>query len=160
MFNIFKKDSETISIYSPVEGVSLSLEQVPDPIFSQAMLGDGVAFELKNQMIYAPVDGTVLMIAQTKHAMGLRLKNGAELMIHMGLDTVNFNGKGFDIFVHQGEKIKRGQLLAKVDLDYFREKNVNMLTPLICTSKEYIVQDIYFGYVNKSTKVFRIRKNR
>lgn len=133
MFEIFKKNDV---LYSPVKGTMIPLTEVPDPMFSQKLMGDGVAFEMDEGIIYAPCYCEVMMIATTKHAIGLRVSKKHEIMIHIGLDTVNFNGEGFELLVDQGDKVKKGQPLVKVNLKFFSEHHINMITPMIITSKQ------------------------
>lgn len=150
MFDIFQK---TNLLYSPVIGKMLSLEEVPDKMFSNKLLGDGVAFELYENNIYAPCNCEVIMIANTKHAIGLKVSKKHEIIIHIGLDTVNYNGKGFELFVKEGEKVKKGQLLIRVNLDFFSSKQVNLITPMIITSKDSQFKIIKNEKVDKCTQI-------
>lgn len=134
MFGLFKNKNK--DLYAPVKGECIPLEDVSDPIFSNKLLGDGVAFRLISNTVYSPCDGTVVMIAETKHAIGLKNRNGVEIMIHIGLDTVNYNGKGFKCFVSSNQKVKKGQKLMEVDLDYFKNENVDLTTPMIIVTKD------------------------
>lgn len=133
MFELFKKNNV---LYAPVKGKMLSLEEVPDPVFSQKLMGDGIAFKMQKGVVYSPCNCEVMMIASTKHALGLRVSKKHEIMIHIGLDTVNFNGEGFELLVNQGDKVKKGQPLVKVDLQFFSEHHINMITPMIVTSQK------------------------
>ena len=101
MFNLFKKNNT--EILSPAEGEIITLEQVQDPVFSSKLLGDGFAIKLKDGRIFSPINGKVVSIFPTKHALGLLDENGLEVLIHIGIDTVSLNGKGFAIFVTEGE---------------------------------------------------------
>lgn len=152
MFKFFKKKVE---VYSPVFGRAVSLEEVPDKMFSDKLLGDGIAFEFQGNTICAPCDGEVMMIAPTKHALGLKLSNKAELMIHIGLDTVNFGGEGFELLVSKGEKVKKGQELVKIDREFFNEQSVNLITPMIITSKEFELEHSSVDSVNIDTVVLK-----
>lgn len=137
MFHFFKKKFD---IYSPVVGKVITLEEVPDKMFSEKLLGDGMAFEFQSNTIYAPCDGKVIMVAPTKHALGIKLPNKSELMIHIGLNTVNFGGKGFTVLVNSGEKIRRGQELVEIDRQFFNEQGINLVTPMIVTSGEFKIE--------------------
>ena len=95
----------------------IPLEEVADPVFSQKMMGDGYALVPESKKVYAPVEGTVTSIFATKHALGLLTKAGAEILIHMGLDTVELKGKPFQILVKEGEQVTPQTLLAEMDLD-------------------------------------------
>ncbi|WP_308698640.1 PTS glucose transporter subunit IIA [uncultured Thomasclavelia sp.] len=99
-------------------GNLIPLSKVEDQVFSQGLMGDGFAVELKNGEIIAPFSGEVIMTFPTKHAYGLKRDDGLEVLIHIGMDTVQLNGKGFESFVNQGDFIKQGQTIAKVDLEY------------------------------------------
>lgn len=135
MFGFKKKKVE---LKSPITGKVINLERVPDPVFAEKMMGGGLAFDFKNSMVSAPCDGIIVVIAETKHAVGLRAENGAEILIHVGLDTVNFNGKGFKSFVKEGSKVKSGDPLLKVDREFFLSQDANLITPMVITnSSEY-----------------------
>ena len=108
MFRLFQKE---VQLYAPVKGTCVPLEQVPDAMFAQKLLGDGVAFVFRGDTISAPCSGEVVMTAQTRHALGIRTANKAEVMLHVGLDSVNLNGNGFSMLVHAGERVKKGQPL-------------------------------------------------
>lgn len=116
---------ETIEICCPINGEVRSIEKVSDPVFSKKMMGDGVMIIPKSEELYAPCDANVEMIFPTKHAIGLRLADNTALLIHFGLETVALNGKGFEIFVKKGQKVAKGKLLMKVDLNYIRENAVD-----------------------------------
>ena len=92
---LFKK--RKLQIYAPVNGEVIPLDQVPDPVFSQKMMGEGVAIMPHNGNIHAPIEGTVILVSDTKHAIGLRSSDGTEILIHIGLETVSLKGKGFTV---------------------------------------------------------------
>ena len=123
--------AQKLIIYAPVSGQTVALEQVPDPIFSQKMMGEGIAIVPENGEIVSPVDGEITMVAPTKHAFGFKGKNGEEILVHVGLETVGLNGEGFDVKVKAGQKVKKGELVAVVDLDLLKKKNINPITPVI-----------------------------
>ena len=129
----FKKNKECV-LYSPVNGKTISLEEVPDKMFASKMMGDGIAFELNDVNLYAPCDGELTMVAHTFHAYGFKARNGAEILIHVGLDTVNLNGQGFICVKEKGSKVSVGELIAKVDLDFMKEKGINLITPMVITN--------------------------
>lgn len=136
MFKFLKKDSgDDGMLYAIAEGKAIKIEEVNDQMFAEKMLGDGVAFQFDGDTVYAPADCTVVMIAATKHAIGVQTKS-AEILIHIGLDTVKFDGKGFDVLVSEGEKVKRGQALIKLDRDFFNAEGIDMTTPMIITATE------------------------
>lgn len=133
MFKIFKK-KEPIILYAPVTGTSIALENVPDPVFAEKMMGDGIAFIPESDTICAPCDGKVTMIANTLHAIGITAENGAEILIHIGLDTVNLNGKGFTSLVNVGDKIKLGTPLVKIDMAFMKKHEMVLTTPMVVTN--------------------------
>ena len=123
---------ETIS--SPATGEMIALEDVNDPIFSSKAMGEGVAFKLTDGHIYSPVDGEVIMAAKTGHAIGLKSNNGAEVLIHIGMDTVSLAGKGFKTYVEAGQVVEAGQKLIEFDLATIREAKLPVITPVIVTN--------------------------
>lgn len=128
--DIFMKCSK---ILSPMTGEAVGLGEVPDPVFSQKIVGDGMAVIPSEGKLLSPVDGEIISVADTKHAYGLRTADGLELLIHVGLETVHLNGECFQVFVKPGDKVKAGDLLAEVDLAYLKERGINPITPvLVC----------------------------
>ena len=122
-----------IRILSPVTGQAVKLDDVPDPVFSGKILGDGAAVIPSEGKILSPVNGEVVSVAETLHAYGLRTEDGLELLIHVGLDTVQLKGECFHVHVKEGDRVSAGDLLAEVDLDALKEKGLNPVTPvLVC----------------------------
>lgn len=122
-----------IRILSPVTGQAVKLDDVPDPVFSEKILGDGAAVIPSEGKIVSPVDGEVVSVAETLHAYGLRTAEGLELLIHVGLDTVKLKGSCFQVHVKEGEQVKAGDLLAEVDLEALKAEGLNPVTPvLVC----------------------------
>ena len=120
-------------ILSPMTGEAVGLGEVPDPVFSQKIVGDGMAVIPSEGKLLSPVDGEIISVADTKHAYGLRTAEGLELLIHVGLETVHLKGECFQVFVKPGDKVKAGDLLAEVDLAYLKEREINPITPvLVC----------------------------
>ena len=128
--DIFMKCSK---ILSPMTGEAVGLGEVPDPVFSRKIVGDGMAVIPSEGKLLSPVDGEIISVADTKHAYGLRTAEGLELLIHVGLETVHLNGECFQVFVKPGDKVKAGDLLAEVDMAYLKERGINPITPvLVC----------------------------
>ncbi|WHY01157.1 PTS glucose transporter subunit IIA [Neobacillus sp. DY30] len=133
-FKFFKK--ENLQITAPVNGEILPLSEVPDPVFSQKMMGEGIAILPSEGNVYSPVDGTVILIASTKHAVGIRAKDGTEILIHVGLETVALNGKGFRAAVNDGDKISAGQIIMEVDWEYISNNAKSTITPIVITNSK------------------------
>lgn len=123
---------------SPMQGKLMPLSEVEDQVFSQGLMGDGFAVELTDGQVVAPFSGEVVMTFPTKHAYGLRREDGLEVLIHIGMDTVQLNGEGFTSLVKQGDHVKQGQVLAKVDLAYVLEKGKSVVSPVVFTSGQQI----------------------
>lgn len=122
-----------IKIVSPVTGTAVALEQVPDPVFSQKLIGDGMAVIPSDGRILSPVDGEVVSVADTLHAYGFRSKEGLEMLIHVGLETVALKGECFKAHVKAGDQVKAGDLIGEVDLQFLKERDINPITPvLVC----------------------------
>lgn len=123
-----------LQILAPVKGDMLSLDQVPDPVFSEKMMGDGVAIMPEDGGIHSPIEGTVILVADTKHAIGIRANDGTELLIHIGLETVSLQGKGFETLVKIGDSVSIGQPLIEVDWSFVKENATSIITPIIITN--------------------------
>ncbi|EOI01964.1 PTS system, glucose subfamily, IIA component [Enterococcus moraviensis ATCC BAA-383] len=120
MFGFLKKKEPVQlneTLYAVATGNLIPISEVNDPVFSQKMMGDGFAVIPEVGEIYAPIAGEVLSVFQTKHAVGMKMANGLEILLHMGIDTVELNGEPFDIKVSEGTKVSQGTLIAKVDLE-------------------------------------------
>ena len=131
---LFKKKQSTNQIdliHSPVVGKSISLENVNDNVFSKKLLGDGKAFLFNGDTIYAPCSGKVIMIASTKHAFGITSDNGTEIILHVGLDTVNLNGKGMEVLVEKNDSIKKNMPILKINREFMNENNIDLTIILI-----------------------------
>ena len=147
-FDVAESDSEeknettgtklvkTIVIASPVDGIAADITTAPDEGFAGKMMGDGAVIEPLNNMICAPVNGEVSFVFPTKHAIGLKSEDGIEMLLHIGIDTVKLNGEGFEVFVEEGAKIKKGDILMKIDLDYVKEHAPSIVSPILCTELE------------------------
>ncbi|EOB9151214.1 glucose-specific PTS transporter subunit IIBC [Staphylococcus aureus] len=120
-------------VHAPLTGEVTPLSEVPDQVFSEKMMGDGIAIKPSQGEVRAPFNGKIQMIFQTKHAIGLVSDSGLELLIHIGLDTVKLNGEGFTLHVEEGQEVKQGDLLINFDLDYIRNHAKSDITPIIVT---------------------------
>ncbi len=125
-------------IFAPIAGQAVPVSEVPDPTFSTGMLGNGVAIIPTDGKVYAPCNATVDMMFTTGHAVSLVADNGAELLIHVGLETVGLEGKCFTVHVENGQKVSKGDLMIEVDLDGIKAAGLNTITPvLVCNSDDY-----------------------
>lgn len=118
-------------IHAPLTGKVVLLEEVPDPVFSEKMMGDGIAIDPTQNQVFSPVDGEIVSVFPTKHAITIRSKSGAELLIHMGLETVKLNGEGFHVLVEEGDKIKKGNPIAEFDINKVSNTGTKVITPII-----------------------------
>ncbi|GAB3057624.1 glucose-specific PTS transporter subunit IIBC [Salinicoccus sesuvii] len=149
---------ENKDVYSPIEGEAVDLAEVPDQVFSEKMMGDGIAIKPSSGTVRAPFDGEIVTDFPTKHALGLVNEGGLELLIHFGLDTVNLKGEGFDLKVASGDKIKKGDVLMEVDLDHIRQNAKSDITPIIITGPagtEIAARE--FGKVSNDDVVINIK---
>lgn len=135
---LFGWKKKTESFVSPMTGEIISMEQVPDPVFAQKVMGDGFAVIPSDGTVIAPINGTIAAAFPTGHAFGIKAESGMEILIHIGIDTVNLEGKGFDVLVKQGDEVKRGDILVKVDLDYVKQQGKSIASPVIFTSGETV----------------------
>lgn len=122
------------TIGAPLAGRVVPLSEVPDPIFAGAKLGKGVAIEPTGDTVYAPADATVLTVQKSGHAVGLRLDNGVELLVHVGLDTVQMNAEGFEVHVERRQHVAKGDKLISFNTDLIRERGYNPITPVVVTN--------------------------
>ena len=136
----FKKlfGKKTDNFYAPMAGKAVPISEVPDPTFAEGLLGNGIAIEPSEGKVYAPCDATVDMMFTTGHAVSLVADCGAEVLIHVGLETVSLEGKPFKVYAASGDKVKKGQLLMEVDLDAVKAAGLPIITPMvICNTDEY-----------------------
>ena len=120
-------------VTAPFSGKLVPLSEVPDETFASGILGEGIAIEPSDGLFCSPVDGTVETIAETKHAIGFAADNDLEILVHVGLETVSLKGEGFEIFVKEGDKVKAGQPVAKVDLGLIRSRSLKTITSIVLT---------------------------
>lgn len=132
MLGMFKK--KTVKIASPIKGKVIELEKVEDEVFSKKMVGDGFGVIPSSGEVIAPFDAEVMMVFHTHHALGLKSAEGIELLIHVGLDTVELNGEGFEAFVKAGDQVKRGDKLLAFDLKGLLSKGIVITSPIIITN--------------------------
>lgn len=131
--NLFKKNTGS-QLHAPINGKVVPLEEVPDPVFSEKMMGEGIAIVPAEETIVAPFDGEVVQVPDTKHAVGLKDKDGNEVLIHIGLETVELKGEGFTMKVQTGDHVSLGQSLMGIDLEYLRANAKDIITPIVVTN--------------------------
>ena len=131
-----KKVVDTIVISSPITGLAADLSTTPDEAFAGRMMGDGAVVTPEDAIVRAPEDGEVCFVFDTKHAIGFMTESGVSLLIHVGIDTVKLDGKGFECFVENGQAVKKGDPMLKLDLDYLRENAPSVASPVLCTELE------------------------
>ncbi|KMY48376.1 glucose-specific PTS transporter subunit IIBC [Peribacillus loiseleuriae] len=134
MPNVLRTEVKEEIFVSPITGKIKPISEVPDAVFAEKMMGDGFAILPTDGTIVSPVDGTIVNLFPTKHALGIESDNGLEILIHVGIDTVKLEGNGFEALVAQGDKVKRGQSLLKVDLAYVKEHAPSIITPIVFTN--------------------------
>lgn len=133
MLKLFKRKKD-IDILTPMNGEIVNIEDVPDEVFSQKMVGDGIAIQPTEGTVSAPCNGKIVQVFPTKHAIGIETDEGLQILIHIGIDTVELKGKGFKTFVDSGDIVKAGDKLLEVDLDYLKENGKPITTPVVITN--------------------------
>ena len=143
MFGFFKKKvtkevTPELELFAVAEGEVVAITEINDPVFSQKFMGDGYAVLPTNGVITSPVAGEVINVFPTKHAVGIKTDNGVEVLLHMGIDTVELNGKYFNALKEQGDKVKQGDKLLEVDFDGVKESGYDATVLFVVTnSQEY-----------------------
>ena len=157
VLNFFKKNKKAsnLEILAPVNGKIIPIEEVPDPVFGQKMMGEGIAIVPTDGKIQSPVKGKVIQVAPTKHAIGILAEDGTEILIHIGLETVALEGKGFSVKVAVDDEISVGQLLIEVDLEYIGTHAASTITPIVITNslnsdKQYTVTEETEGHAGST----------
>lgn len=136
MFSFGKK--KIGQILATQSGKAVPLTEVPDAAFSEKMLGDGVAIIPEENRIFSPVSGTVIDVTETLHAYCIEADDGLEVLVHIGINTVELKGEGFKSFVKNGDRVKAGDMLAEADIGLLKEKGYPIYTPIIITNLEAI----------------------
>lgn len=151
--------AEKNHLYSPVKGKAMLLEECSDPVFNSKSMGDGMVFVPEEETIVSPVSGTIMMIFPTKHALGIKTDEGAEILVHMGLNTVSMEGKPFTLYVKEGDAVKAGQKIARMDLKAIEAEGLSTETPVIITSMHPIAVT-NTGSVNWGDSVMEIKEEK
>lgn len=149
---------KTIMIGSPFDGNAAELETAPDEGFAGKMMGDGAVVEPTEDIVKAPVDATVSFVFPTKHAIGLEIADGMEMLLHVGIDTVKLNGEGFEVLVEEGVKVKKGDALMKIDLAYIKSHAPSLVSPILCTdlSDNQKVRMVKTGTIKAGEDLFAV----
>ncbi|MEG1704294.1 MAG: PTS glucose transporter subunit IIA [Niameybacter sp.] len=137
MFNFFNK-LKGIEIISPMTGEAIDLSQVPDPVFSEKMVGDGIAIIPTENRVVAPCDGKIVQIFPTNHAIGIETTTGLDLLIHIGIDTVDLKGEGFKRLVEEGDTVKMGDPILKIDIKRIQELGKPLTSPVVITNADEV----------------------
>lgn len=163
--NMFKNQKKTtrhsneVKLYNPIEGEIISIEKVPDPVFAEKMLGDGFAIIPSGNKVYAPISGQVKVLFPTMHALAIETQEGLEVLIHIGIDTVELKGEGFVANVQVGDQVKHGDLLITFDKEIVDSKATSIITPLVITNMDEIYSiSIEYGLKNEKELVATIIK--
>lgn len=156
MFNkLFKKKNNSM-VCSPIEGKIVDISEVPDPVFSGKMMGEGIAVIPEGNIIYSPVNGYVAQIFKTKHAILLKSEDDLEIIIHIGLETVNLNGEGFEVLINEGEEVTIGKELIKVDFEFIKNKGINTIIPVVIVNHADKNIAKYLGYKEAGESIMKI----
>lgn len=157
MFSFFKSSS-TIEFKSPVTGRACELSQVPDSVFSSKIMGDGIALEPSAGTLYSPVNGIITNVFPTKHALGIVTDRGVEVLLHVGIDTVELMGQGFKSFVEENDRVCAGDKLISFDMEFIKEKGKPLITPMLITNMDMIESiDYKYGDVDNNSVVMVVR---
>lgn len=149
MLKLFSKRKKH-KLLAPITGEIIELSQVPDEVFANKMVGDGIAIRPTENEVLSPCDGKVVQLFPTNHAIGIETKEGIEVLIHIGIDTVSLKGNGFKSFVTQGDHVRTGDKLIEVDLAYIEKNATSTITPIIITNMDKIKEFKNFnGFVKK-----------
>lgn len=151
-------DGAEQSVSAPVSGRALELSEVKDEVFSSGSMGKGIAVEPEKGEVYAPCDGEIVTFFPTGHAIGIKGDNGAEILIHVGIDTVELNGEGFTPQAKQGDRVKKGQLLLKFDIGLIQSKGKSAVTSVIITNSDDYADIVprTLGEVDQNTEVLTL----
>jgi len=137
----FKKKNE--EIYSPSAGTVIELEKVEDPVFSQKIMGDGFSVKPSSSEVFSPVEGVISNIFPTKHAIGVKTKNGLEILIHIGINTVELNGEGFNIFAKEGNSVTPQTKLVEIDPEILKKNGYSSDIMVIITNMDKVNKFIF-----------------
>lgn len=138
LFGSKENKAVDVPIYAPLSGEIVNIEDVPDVVFSEKIVGDGIAIRPTGNKIVAPVDGVIGKIFETNHAFSMESKEGVELFVHFGIDTVELKGEGFTRVAQEGQTVKRGDTIIEFDLALLESKAKSVLTPIVISNMDEI----------------------
>jgi PTS system glucose-specific IIA component len=150
MFSFFKK---SVLVYAPTSGEIKRLEDVDDEVFSAKMAGDGVAILPESGLFCSPVDGKITRVFPTKHAFSIESR-GVEILVHIGLDTVELKGEGFELLKSEGESVRVGDEIVRVDLELLKSRGKDIITPIVVADRS--IKDIKLGSVERGDLIFKV----
>ncbi|MCE9853818.1 PTS glucose transporter subunit IIA [Shewanella chilikensis] len=125
-----------IKVYAPISGDIVAIEKVPDVVFAEKIVGDGIAIEPKGKFMLAPIDGTIGKIFETNHAFSIESPQGLELFVHFGVGTIELRGKGFKRLAQEGQDVKAGEPILEFDFDFLKDQVNSLLTPVVLANME------------------------
>lgn len=135
---MFIKKKKATSLAATQDGDCVALDMVPDPVFADKLLGDGVAIIPRENVVVSPVDGQIVQVFDTHHAYSIKTDDGLEILVHIGLNTVELKGEGFLPKVCEGQRIKKGDVLCETDISLIREKGYEIYTPIVITNMDMV----------------------
>ncbi|PHM61433.1 PTS glucose transporter subunit IIA [Xenorhabdus ishibashii] len=155
-----KKNSGSIEIIAPLSGEIVNIEDVPDVVFAEKIVGDGIAIKPTGNKIVAPVDGTIGKIFETNHAFSIESDSGIELFVHFGIDTVELKGEGFKRIAEEGQRVQKGDLVLEFDLAFLEERAKSTLTPVVISNMDEIkeLSKVNGSVVVGESVIMRIKK--
>lgn len=146
-----KTETKKEILYAPLKGKYIPLEKIPDPVFAEGIMGAGCGIQPEDGVLVSPAAGKIVSVAETGHAVGIVTEDGAEILLHIGIDTVEMGGRGFEVKVSEGEQVTCGQRLLEFDLGKIREAGFSDVTAFIITNS-----DVYSDVVFKTGTEFQI----
>ncbi|HDB4647153.1 TPA: PTS glucose transporter subunit IIA [Staphylococcus aureus] len=162
LFGKGKEVKKDIAIYAPLTGEYVKIEDIPDPVFAQKMMGEGFGINPTEGEVVSPIAGRVDNVFPTKHAIGLKADNGLELLVHIGLDTVQLDGEGFEVLVSSGDEVNVGDPLVRFNLEFINNNAKSVISPIIITNTDQAASiNIYDenAVIKGETKVIDVTMN-
>jgi glucose-specific phosphotransferase system IIA component len=147
-------------IYSPLTGKVLPLEEVPDPVFAQKIVGDGIAIEPSSNIAYAPMDGIVSAVVKGGHALTIKDEDGLEILVHIGIDTIKLKGDGFQCFVKEGDRVKKGEKIIEFDIEKIEKAGLPLVSPIVVITQNCEISPLIpFGQLVQAVETTILKVN-